>query len=118
MQTQNIESENFIDFLFRNSPKPKQTINLQFQTNNLKELFENLLDIFTQGMKIKYANKDNKVDLEKLTPNNIANFNEYFHSFGINLNILVENYNFLNPDKYNKLKYTNLQINNNTKINN
>ena len=120
MDIKNIDSSNFIDFVFKNPSKSKNSINLEFQTNNLKELFEDLLDIFTKGMIIKYGT-NNKVDLSKLNTNNIQNFNEYFNSFGINLNIIIEKYDLYNSNKYNSnkynlMKYTNIDINNNTKL--
>lgn len=115
MDIKNIESDNFISFIFNNEPKSIKSINLEFQTNNLKDLFEDLLDIFTQGMIIKYG-VNNKVDLSKLNEQNIINFNKYFNSFGINLNILIEQYNLYNTEKYSNLKYTNININQNTKL--
>ena len=90
MSQQTIQSNNFIDFVFKNDPKPIKSINLEFETDNLKELFENLLDIFTQGMKIHYGNDKGTVDLSSLTNDNIINFNKYFNSFGINLLIDIE----------------------------
>lgn len=116
MDIKNIEPDNFISFLFNNSPKPQKSINLEFQKDNLKDLFEDLLDIFTQGMKIKYG-ENNKVDLSKLNENNIKEFNKYFNSFGINLNIIVEPYNFLNGNKYKLMRYNKINITNKTKLN-
>ena len=117
MDIKNIESSEFIPFIFNNSPKSKNSINMDFQTNNLKELFEDLLDIFTQGMKIKYGNSNNKVDLSQLSKTNIVYFNEYFNSFGFNLNIQIENYNINNSYKYELMRYNKIYINKNTKLN-
>ena len=52
MSQQTIQSNNFIDFVFKNEPKPIKSINLEFETDNLKELFENLLDIFKKRVNI------------------------------------------------------------------
>ena len=116
MDIKNIEPDNFISFIFNNSPKPQKSINLEFQKDNLKDLFEDLLDIFTQGMKIKYG-ENNKVNLSKLNENNIKEFNKYFNSFSINLNIIIEPYNFLNSNKYELMRYNKINITNKTKLN-
>ena len=36
MSHQTIQSNNFIDFVFKNDPKPIKSINLEFETDNLK----------------------------------------------------------------------------------
>jgi len=117
MSQQTIQSNNFIDFVFKNEPKPIKSINLEFETDNLKELFENLLDIFTQGMKIHYGNETGIVDLSSLTQDNIINFNKYFNSFGIQLLIDIEDKPIINGFDYQQIKYTNINITNNTKLN-
>ena len=117
MSQQTIQSNNFIDFVFKNEPKPIKSINLEFETDNLKELFENLLDIFTQGMKIHYGNETGIVDLSSLTQDNIINFNKYFNSFGIKLLIDIEDKPIISGFNYQQIKYTNINITNNTKLN-
>ena len=117
MSQQTIQSNNFIDFVFKNEPKPIKSINLEFETDNLKELFENLLDIFTQGMKIHYGNETGIVDLSSLTQDNIINFNKYFNSFGIQLLIDIEDKPIISGFNYQQIKYTNINITNNTKLN-
>ena len=117
MSQQTIQSNNFIDFVFKNEPKPIKSINLEFETDNLKELFENLLDIFTQGMKIHYGNETGIVDLSSLTQDNIINFNKYFNSFGIKLLIDIEDKPIISGFNYQQIKYTNFNITNNTKLN-
>ena len=117
MSQQTIQSNNFIDFVFKNEPKPIKSINLEFETDNLKELFENLLDIFTQGMKIHYGNETGIVDLSSLTQDNIINFNKYFNSFGIKLLIDIEDKPIISGFNYQQIKYTNININNNIKLN-
>ena len=116
MSNNTIDSNNFIDFVFKNEPKPIKSINLEFETDNLKDLFENLLDIFTNGMKIHYGNVDGKVNLLSLTQDNISNFNKYFNSFGINLIIEIDNNPIINGFDYQNIKYTNINITNDTKL--
>ena len=116
MSYNTINSNNFIDFVFQNDPKPLKSINLEFETDNLKDLFENLLDIFTNGMKIHYGKPDGTVDLASLTKENIINFNKYFNSFGISLIIQIDNNAVINGADYQSIKYTNINITNNTKL--
>tara|TARA_Y100000389_G_C17276292_1_gene420579 strand:- start:125 stop:538 length:414 start_codon:yes stop_codon:yes gene_type:complete len=116
MSQETINSDNFIEFIFKNEPKPIKSINLEFETNNLKELFENLLDIFTQGMKIHYGNDRGNVDLSSLTTDNIINFNKYFNSFGIKLLIEIEDKPIISGFNYQQIKYTNINITSETKL--
>ena len=116
MSYNTINSSNFIDFVFQNDPKPVKSINLEFETDNLKDLFENLLDIFTNGMKIHYGKPDGTVDLSSLTQENIINFNKYFNSFGISLIIQIDNNAVINGADYQRIKYTNINITNETKL--
>ena len=116
MSQQTIQSNNFIEYVFKNDPKPIKSINLEFETDNLKELFENLLDIFTQGMKIHYGNDNGTVDLSALTKDNIINFNKYFNSFGINLLIDIEYKPIISRFNYQQIKYTNINITRDTKL--
>ena len=116
MSYNTINSNNFVDFVFQNEPKPIKSINLEFETDNLKDLFENLLDIFTNGMKIHYGNSNGTVDLSSLTQENIVNFNKYFNSFGISLIIQIDNNAVINGADYQSIKYTNINITNETKL--
>ena len=116
MSYNTINSNNFVDFVFQNDPKPVKSINLEFETDNLKDLFENLLDIFTNGMKIHYGKPDGTVDLSSLTQENIINFNKYFNSFGISLIIQIDNNTVINGADYQRIKYTNINITNETKL--
>jgi hypothetical protein len=116
MSYNTINSNNFVDFVFQNEPKQIKSINLEFETDNLKDLFENLLDIFTNGMKIHYGNSDGTVDLSSLTQENIVNFNKYFNSFGISLIIQIDNNAVINGADYQSIKYTNINITNETKL--
>tara|TARA_B100001093_G_C26309173_1_gene792816 strand:+ start:216 stop:623 length:408 start_codon:yes stop_codon:yes gene_type:complete len=112
-----IELEDLIQNLFENEPQPIKSINVVFEDSDLKKLFESLLMIFTHGMKKHFGNSSGQVDLTKLTEDNIIFFNRYMNSFGIQLVIEIEQYSILIGSDYDKLKYTNLEITNNTKLN-
>mgnify|MGYP001185532238 CR=1 FL=1 len=112
-----IELEDLIQNLFENEPQPVKSINVVFEDSDIKRLFESLLMIFTLGMKKHFGDSSGQVDLTKLTEDNIIFFNKYMNSFGIQLVIEIEQYSILMGSDYEALKYTNLEITNNTKLN-
>ena len=52
---------------------------------NIKELFQQLIVIFTIGMKIFHGDSTGNVDLSKVTENQFKRIIIYFASFGIKL---------------------------------
>lgn len=104
-----LEIDELAETIFYDLPKPKFSIQIQFDTENVKNLFESLLSLTTNGMRIKYGDNNGKVNLSNLTELNLINFNEYMHSFGIHMNIEVEKFNPLLKD-YEKMKYQNQTI--------
>ena len=117
MNNEEIEIEDLITFLFDNEPKPPNSIKVTFDNINIKKLFESLLMIFTYGMRIKYSkDPDNKtVDLSNLSSQDLVEFNKYMNSIGIKLDIEQEILNMYKD--YDKIKYTNIDINLNTRLN-
>tara|TARA_A100001015_G_C14842200_1_gene652941 strand:- start:129 stop:536 length:408 start_codon:yes stop_codon:yes gene_type:complete len=112
-----IELDDLIDNLFDNQPQSIKSIDVVFEDSDLKKLFESLLMIFTNGMKKLFGNSSGQVDLTKLSEDNIIFFNKYMNSFGIQLVIEIEQFSILLGSDYEKLKYTNIDITNNTKLN-
>ena len=112
--------EELVDTLFNNPPKDPKSFGISFvnkdSNTDLKEVFENLLILFTEGMKILYGN-NGTVNLDILTENDINNFNKYMNSIGLKLlvdiRVLEEG---INQD-YSKFKYTNINITSRTKLN-
>lgn len=69
------------------SEPPKETNSIQIGFDNLKnvrELFEALLMLFTEGMKILYGN-NGQVNLDNLTIEDHMKVTRYFSSIGINI---------------------------------
>ena len=65
------DHDSFIKYVFKDKPKEKDSIKLELDTplegNNInKHIFEQLLQIFTDGMKYLYSDNDNKVDIASL----------------------------------------------------
>lgn len=117
MSEKEIEIEDLITFLFDNDPQPPHSIKVIFDNIDIKKLFESLLMIFTYGMQIRYSYnpEEKKVDLSKLSSNDLIEFNKYMNSIGIQLKMDTEPLNMYKD--YDKMKYTNINIDSNTKIN-
>ena len=114
------DHNSFIEYVFKDSPKPKMTIKLELEPpnpyNNLnKHIFEQLLQIFTDGMKYLYGNEDGKVDIADLELDSIIKMKEYFDSFGVELifnmynqsDYVLKPYIYDKPELYNKSKSVN-----------
>ena len=81
--------EDFIEFLFGKDPQPKNTIKLEIDPPKKNKhiglhIFEQLLQIFVDGLKYLYG-EDDKVDIQKLTSENIEKMTQYFSSIGYRL---------------------------------
>ena len=114
------DHNSFIEYVFTKDAKPKNTIKLELEPpnsdNNInKHIFEQLLQIFTDGMKYLYSDNDNKVDIVSLEIDSILKMKEYFESFGVELifnmydqtNYILKPYIYNSPELYNKSKYVN-----------
>ena len=114
------DHNSFIEYVFQKEPKEKNSIKLELDSpqegNNLnKHIFEQLLQIFTDGMKYLYSDNDNKVDIASLEIDSILKMKEYFESFGVELifnmydqtNYVLKPYIYNNPELYNKSKSVN-----------
>ena len=111
------DHNSFIEYVFTEDAKPKNTIKLELESpnsdNNLnKHIYEQLLQIFTDGMKHLYGGEDGKVDIATLEINSIIKMKDYFSSFGVELifnmynqkNYVLKPYIYDKPELYNKSK--------------
>ena len=114
------DHNSFIEYVFKDKPKEKNSIKLELDSpdknNNInKHIFEQLLQIFTDGMKYLYSDNDNKVNTASLEIESILKMKEYFESFGVELifnmydqtNYVLKPYIYNNPELYNKSKSVN-----------
>ena len=114
------DHDSFIEYVFKDSPKEKNSIKLELdppnKNNNInKHIFEQLLQIFTDGMKYLYSDNENKVDIASLEIDSILKMKEYFESFGVELifnmydqtNYVLKPYIYNSPELYNKSKSVN-----------
>jgi len=84
----------FIDFLFSDKPRGKQSIKLELGPTKQDitiglHIFQELLMIFTGGLK-KLFSTNGSVDITFLKPDDIQLMNEYFESMGFHC--LVETF--------------------------
>jgi hypothetical protein len=111
------DHDSFIEYVFTDNAKPKNTIKLELEPSNPgnnfnKHVFEQLLQIFTDGMKHLYGGDDGKVDIATLEIDSIIKMKDYFDSFGVELifnmydqkNYVMKPYIYNNPELYNKSK--------------
>ena len=80
MTTEEIANKIFCDDI-----KPPKSIQLIYPDANVKEIFEQLMVIFTIGMKIYHGDDYGNVDLSKVSDNQFKRIIQYFASFGIRL---------------------------------
>lgn len=112
--SQELDLDKLIDTIFSKEPQPKFSIQLQFENSNVKELFEIMLMITTNGMRLQFGTPEGKVNLGDLKKKDIQKFNQYMNSFGMSIFIDTENYN---PNKdYEGLKYNNQNITSSTEL--
>lgn len=84
------KDNSFIEYVFSGKPKEKNTIKLELPNPDggkplLKHVYEQILQIFVDGLKYKFG-KDDKVDISTLELTDILSMQEYFLSFNIKLN--------------------------------
>ena len=101
-------SKPFIIYMFNSEPKPEGTIQLECPDipdgkNTHLHIFEQLLMIYIGGLKHLWGDSDGKVDLTKLTKENIELMKRYFMSITYEVNIDVfdlHTYQFKFPDYF------------------
>ena len=89
--------ESFIEYVFSNKPQEKGVIKLECGLPEEgkpfnKHMYEQLLQIFVEALKFLWG-KEDKVNLQDLTIDNISLMQEYFLSFNVDLqfNMFLEN---------------------------
>ena len=102
------EHDDFINYLFSDSPKERGEVKLELPLNERdKNLglheFEQLLMIFVDGLKYFYG-INGKIDIHKLTKEDIQKVNEYFLSmnYEVQLDIFptMNEYIFKHPNYF------------------
>ena len=76
------------EYLFSQAPQKPDSIQLTFDTN-LKNCYQSLLTLFTQGMKKLYGDSRGVVDLPSITEPQIEKMRDYFKSIGFTFTFQV-----------------------------
>ena len=105
-----VELEELIISIFSEPPGEPRTRTITFDTNNLKQLFESLLIIFTNGMKLLFGNSRGVVELENLSEENINLVQSYYESMGFRFYFDIYDDSNENREKTQDMKYTNLIV--------
>lgn len=83
---------------------------------DIKEIFEMLLMIFTEGMKILYAEEDGRVNLNARTEKDFIKVQDYFKSMGFICNYKVYLPSQTSSINFESRKYTNMTITDKTTL--
>lgn len=106
----------FAETIFTQRVKPPKSIEIECEEMDIGDLFEYLLIVMTNGLKIKYGNNEGKVDLTELSDSNLKMINDYFHSFGFECMYIVYPIGAEQDINFNKISYQNMNMTMNTKI--
>lgn len=83
------------DTLFDQDPNNCNLINLQFEGYELEDLFKELLQLFTLGMRKNYGDHNGVVNLKKLIDDDFKYINKFFNIIGF-----CVHYNIYQEDDY------------------
>ena len=103
--------------IFLNLPEPPNSICISFDNYTLKEKFEDILNFLVEGLKIKYANEENKVNLYNMTDAQMQHINNYMNSIGLTLNLQLFNiFEWLFDKSRTYVPYNMIELTQNTKL--
>ena len=105
-----VELEELVISIFSEPPGEPRSKTIAFDTSDLKQLFESLLIIFTNGMKLLFGNSSGVVELEKMSEEDINLVQKYYQSIGFRFYFDVYEDTNENRDKTQAMKYTNLTL--------
>ena len=84
-----IDDNSFVKIVFTKGLKSPNYYSASFESSNITELFEDLLDIFTKGCVILFSQDNKTVNLTKLTSQDFELINKHFNSFGMNIHYKI-----------------------------
>ena len=104
------DHDSFIRYLFSQEPKERSSITLESPPNDPTihpglHIFQELLMIFVDGLKFNHGDEQGKVDINKLTIEDLDLMKRYFESFGYIANVdifdTIFDYKFKHPNLFN-----------------
>ena len=105
-----VDLEQLIISIFSEPPGEPRSKTISFDTTDLKQLFESLLMIFTNGMKLLFGNQIGRVELQNLGEDDIEIVQRYFNSMGFNFYFDIYDDSNDNREKTQAMKYTNITM--------
>ena len=86
------EGDNFTKYLFSSKPKEKKTIKLELDPPDEGvqiglHIFQELLMIFTLGMKYMYSQNKGPLNIGTLSNKELETMDQYFQSFGFTVEV-------------------------------
>jgi hypothetical protein len=107
--------EIFEEVISTNNPRPN-SYPLEFELDNLKELFEFLLQFVTMLCKHFYGDSNNQVNLSTLQPPDFQLIDSYMQSIGFSCKFDCVQATSSNMSNLDNRQYTKIQITTNTKL--
>jgi hypothetical protein len=115
-----VDLKNLASHIFSSSPKEPKSIQLQFLEHmSNKDLFEFLLELFTEGSKIKYGIlRENKVivDLNSWNDNELDIMKDYFKSISFKLIVDIYHINDALNINFDEINYRKKNLTNNNHL--
>lgn len=115
-----MDVEELLEQLINTSPGNKNEFRLEFEDEiTLKNLFELLLNFFTNICKLYFGDHNGIVNINHMTDNDLSLVNNYFYSIGFKYNLQNYNYNQTSLQQINYLqnnKYSNYTITSSTRL--
>ena len=105
-----VDLEQLIISIFSEPPGEPRSKTISFDTTDLKQLFESLLMIFTNGMKLLFGNQIGRVELQNLGEDDIEIVQRYFNSMGFNFYFDIYDDSNDNREKTQAMKYKNITM--------
>ncbi len=103
--------------IFTKDVKPPGSVAFSVDEDmDIKEIFEMLLMIFTEGMKILYGEEDGRVNLNARTEKDFMKVQDYFKSMGFICNYKVYLPSQTSSINFESRKYTNITITDKTTL--
>ena len=115
-----VDLKTLASHIFSSTPKEPKSIQLQFLEHmSNKDLFEFLLELFTEGSKIKYGiHQEDKiiVDLNSWTDTELDNLKDYFKSISFKLIVDIYHINDTLNINFDEINYRKKKLTNNNHL--
>lgn len=115
-QTNISQDDLFSRVIAGNRPKPAKSIPFALDSATLKELFEFLLEFFTDLCKYYHGDEKGQVDIGTISPADFQQLNGFMESIGYSVIFSHQPANFDNCQYYSTNRYDKIAITENTQL--